>query len=61
MKATLEQLTDLRSRAFDMANSGKHGEYPYDETFNCIVEKGFSKDGTKWKAKDGTILTINDK
>ena len=55
---TLEQLTDLRSRAFDMANSGMHGDYPLGETFNEEVEDGFSDDGTTWEAKDGTLLSI---
>lgn len=58
--ATLLQLTKLRSRAFDMANSGKHGNYPDDETFNDVVEAGFNEDGTEWTAEDGTILTIED-
>lgn len=57
-KIVLHQLTDLRSRAFDMANSGKHGVYPYDETFNEEVELGFNDNGTEWEAKDGTVLTI---
>ena len=56
--ATLQQITELRSRAFDMANSGKHGDYPYDETFNDEVEAGFNEDGTEWKALDGTTITI---
>lgn len=51
-------LVELRSLAFDMANSGKYGEYPYDETFNDAVEEGFSEDGTTWTAKDGTIISI---
>ena len=55
---TLQQLTELRSRAFDMANSGKHGDYPYDETFNDAVEEGFSEDGTSWTALDGTTITM---
>lgn len=41
-----------------MANSGKHGNYPYDDTFNDKVEEGFNEDGTKWKALDGTTITI---
>lgn len=52
----LKNLIELRSKAFDMANSGKHGEYPYDETFNEEVEKGFNSDGTEWTAKDGTKI-----
>ena len=49
-------LTNLRSRAFDMANSGKHGDYPNDDSFNDEVDNGFSEDGSVWTAKDGTIL-----
>ena len=41
-----------------MANSGKHGDYPYDDTFNDAVECGFSEDGTEWTALDGTKITI---
>ena len=41
-----------------MANSGKHGDYPLDETFNEEVEAGFSDDGTMWEAKDGKLLSI---
>lgn len=41
-----------------MANSGKHGDYPDDESFNDEVEEGFSDDGMVWEAKDGTILRI---
>jgi hypothetical protein len=58
MKTTLEKLTELRSRAFNMANSGKHGDYPYDDTFNDAVEEGFSDDGASWTARDGTTITI---
>ena len=54
----LKKLTDLRSRAFDLAASGRHGEYPYDDTFFDEVEEGFSQDGTSWTAKDGTTITI---
>ncbi len=54
----LKKLTDLRSRAFDIAASGRHGEYPYDDTFFDEVEEGFSQDGTSWTAKDGTTITI---
>lgn len=57
-RTTLEKLVNLRSRAFDMANSGKYGEYPFDETFNDEVEKGFKDDGTSWTAKDRTTITI---
>ena len=60
MDRTLKQLTDLRSRAFDMANSGKHGEYPIDmEEFNTVVEEGFNDNGTTWTALDGTVLKIH--
>lgn len=55
---TLIKLVNLRSRAFDMANSGKYGDYPFDETFNDEVEKGFNDDGTSWTAKNGTTITI---
>lgn len=58
MKTTLEKLTELRSRAFNMANSGKHGDYPYDDTFNDAVEEGFSDNGASWTARDGTTITI---
>ena len=54
---TLESLVELREQAFDMANSGKYGKYPYDETFNDVVEDGFSDDGTSWTALDGTVIT----
>ena len=54
----LEKLTCLRSKAFEMANSGKHGRYPLDETFNDAVEEGFSHDGTSWTAKDGTVIGL---
>ena len=57
-RTTLEELVNLRSKAFDMANSGKYVEYPFDETFNDEVEKGFSDDGTSWTAKNDTIITI---
>ena len=56
----INKLVELRSRAFDMANSGKYGEYPYDETFNDVVEEGFSDDGTSWTALDGTTITIDN-
>ena len=55
---TLKRITEFRSKAFDMANSGKYGEYPYDETFNDAVEEGFNEDGTEWTAKDGTTITM---
>lgn len=54
----LKKITEIRSRAFDMANSGKHGEYPYDDAFNNAVEEGFSDDGTRWTALDGTTISI---
>lgn len=57
----LKKLTALRSRAFDMAASGKHGEYPLDlEEFNKEVEDDFSDDGTVWTAHDGTTITFKD-
>ena len=56
---TLQQITELRSRAFDIANSGKHGEYPLDDTFNDVVEEGFNDNGTEWTALDGTTITIH--
>lgn len=56
---TLQQITELRERAFDMANSGKYGQYPLDtETFNDEVESGFSNGGAVWTALDGTTITI---
>ena len=55
---TLQQLVELRSRAYELAASGKHGDYPYDDRFNEEVEDGFSDDGAAWVAKDGTLLTI---
>lgn len=55
---TLKQLVELRSQAFDMANSGKHGNYPVDESFNEAVEAGFNEDGTQWTALDGTTITV---
>ena len=58
---TLKDITEFRSRAYEMAASGKHGEYPYDETFNEEVELGFNEDGTEWEANDGTIVTIWEK
>lgn len=53
---TLALLTELRSEAFDLAASGKVGDYPYDDNFNDVVEEGFSDNGMSWTAKDGTIL-----
>ena len=55
----LKKLMDLRSKAFEMAASGRYGDYPYDETFNDEVEAGFSDDGMVWEAKDGTIIKVN--
>ena len=46
--------------AFNMANSGKFGEYPHDENFNDTVESGFSDDGSMWTAEDGTTITFDD-
>ena len=51
-------LTALRSRAYSLAASGKHGFYPFDDTFNDEVEEGFNEDGTSWEAKDGTVVSI---
>lgn len=52
------RLIELREKAFDMAASGKHGDYPDDENFNDAVEAGFSDDGTVWTALDGTRIEI---
>ena len=60
MSNTLYLLTALRKMAFDMANSGKFGEYPHDENFNDAVESGFSEDGSAWTAEDGTTITFDD-
>lgn len=54
----LPALTGLRSEAFDLAASGRHGIYPFDDTFNDAVESGFNPDGTVWRAKDDTVLSI---
>jgi len=57
----LERLTEFRSKCFDMANSGKYGEYPLDlEAFNEEVEAGFGVSGETWYANDGTKVTINN-
>lgn len=53
-----KKLCDLRSRAFEIANSGKHGQYPLDETFNNVVKEGFSDNGTEWIALDGTVFRM---
>ena len=53
-----KRLMELRSKAFSMAASGKHGDYPYDESFNDAVEEGFDDDGTGWTARDGTRIEI---
>ena len=55
---TLEQITRFREKAYEMAASGKHGDYPFDGTFNDEVELGFNDDGTEWTANDGTTITI---
>lgn len=55
---TFQKLTLLRSRAFGMASSGKYGSYSYDDTFNDVVEEGFSDDGSSWTALDGTIINF---
>lgn len=57
-ESILSKLVELRSRAFDMANSGKYGNYPLDESFNEEVEKGFNADGTSWTSKSGVTITI---
>ena len=50
---------ELRSKAFDLANSGKYGTYPNDiESFNEQVEAEFSEDGLSWESENGTILKI---
>lgn len=54
----LPALVSLRNHAFGFAASGRHGDYPYDDSFNDKVEEGFSGDGTLWKAGDGTVLRI---
>ena len=59
-RITFKQISEFRSEAFSLAASGKHGEYPYDETFNEAVEAGFSYDGTEWEAEDGTIIRLED-
>lgn len=55
----IQQLTELRSKAYDMANSGKYGEYPHDDSFNDAVEQGFNDNGTEWTALDGTTINID--
>ncbi len=58
----LGALTALRSEAFSLAASGKHGKYPLtSDEFNQSVEEGFSDDGSAWKAEDGTSLLIKEK
>lgn len=49
-------LTLMREIAFDMANSGKYGDYPTDDTFNDTVEEGFNCLGMTWAAQDGTKI-----
>lgn len=56
----LNTITDFRSEAFDIANSGRHGDYPYDETFNEAVEEGFSDNSLVWTARDGLVLSIEE-
>ena len=51
-------LSTLRSQAFLLAISGKHGSYPQDSGLMDAVEKGFSPDGTQWKARDGLVLKV---
>lgn len=58
----LGALTALRSEAFSLAASGKHGKYPLtSDEFNQSVEEGFSDDGSAWEAEDGTSLLISEK
>lgn len=57
---TLERICAFRSKAYQMAASGKHGDYPYDETFNDEVEAGFNFNGSEWTANDGTVISIYD-
>ena len=54
----LAVLTALRSAAFDIANCGRHGAYPADNSFNDAVEEGFDDAGLSWTAEDGTVLKI---
>lgn len=55
-------LVELRSEAFNCANTNKHGKYPLNvEEFNSLVEKGFNDDGTGWKAEDGTVIFIRER
>lgn len=54
----LDAMTRLRSIAFDIANGGRHGDYPRDGTFNDAVEAGFDDKGEGWTALDGTRLRI---
>lgn len=52
-------LTTFRSAAFDIAASGKHGDYSTETgKFNDEVEEGFNDDGSLWEAKDGTVVQI---
>jgi hypothetical protein len=53
-------LVALRSAAFSAAASGRHGDYPFFDTFNDAVEEGFSDDDTSWTAEDGTIILIQE-
>ena len=53
-----KDIVKFHSDCFDIANSGKHGHYPYDmEEFNREVEDGFSDGGLTWTAKDGTLFS----
>lgn len=59
-RVLLKQITDFRSKVYDMANSGKYGKYPLDlEEFNEAVEAGFNFDGSEWTAEDGTTISMN--
>lgn len=52
-------ITAFRSEAFDIAASGKHGDYSIETgKFNDEVEEGFNDDGSLWEAKDGTVVQI---
>lgn len=61
MKDYLECICAFRTKVFDMANSGRHGFYPYDgEGFFNAVEEGFSEDGSCWTARDGVKVRLCD-
>ena len=54
----LDAICTLRSEAFNKANSGRCGSYPYDKTFNQAVEEGFAPDGLSWTARCGLTLEL---